>query len=296
MFKCSEFISRERPLSNKQNKEKEKVFRDLVLQVPGKEGNISAAHSLSFEELCIVNGYVLNKQFPNNTAIRYGKNRKQIIENAITVGACKVAVLSPSEKEMDKLADKLNLEMIRNFGVNYAVVNDSQFMKIFELFMELKKESTAYESFISANGNEFENWIGTSNMAPMNEINKASIVVEIIYGDLRMFFTGDSGSELWYEYLEKEYQVIKLSHHGTTRPNKVLLDSTRGEILLISTNDSIFYPVEGVKYALIELWNQAEEGELTFEELQIRMQQIADWISTVEKAVGEGQPEWVGYY
>ena len=53
---------------------------------------------------------------------------------------------------------------------------------------------------------------------------------------------------------------------------------------------------DGVKYALAELWNQAEEGEITFEELQIRLQQIADWISNVEKAVGEGQPEWVGYY
>lgn len=61
-------------------------------------------------------------------------------------------------------------------------------------------------------------------------------------------------------------------------------------------HDSVFYPEDGVKYALAELWNQAEEGEVTFEELQIRLQQIADWISTVEKAVGEGQAEWVGYY
>ena len=69
-----------------------------------------------------------------------------------------------------------------------------------------------------------------------------------------------------------------------------------GALLHNLHHDSVFYPEDGVKYALAELWNQAEEGEITFEELQIRLQQIADWISNVEKAVGEGQPEWVGYY
>lgn len=69
-----------------------------------------------------------------------------------------------------------------------------------------------------------------------------------------------------------------------------------GALLLNLSHDSVFYPEEGVKYALTELWEQAETGEITFEELQIRLQQIADWVSTVEKAVGEGQPGWVGYY
>lgn len=61
-------------------------------------------------------------------------------------------------------------------------------------------------------------------------------------------------------------------------------------------HDCIFGPEEGVKYALENLWEEAEEGRLSFEELQKRLQQVADWISIVEKAVGAGQPEWVGYY
>ena len=69
-----------------------------------------------------------------------------------------------------------------------------------------------------------------------------------------------------------------------------------GALLQNLNHDSVFYPEDGVKYALTELWNQAEEGEVTFEELQIRLQQIADWVSTVERAVGEGQPEWIKYY
>ena len=58
----------------------------------------------------------------------------------------------------------------------------------------------------------------------------------------------------------------------------------------------MFFPEDGVRYAMKKLWEQADEGELSFEELQDRLQQIADWISHVEAAVGEAQPDWVGYY
>jgi len=61
-------------------------------------------------------------------------------------------------------------------------------------------------------------------------------------------------------------------------------------------HDSVFYPEDGIKYAMTELWEQADEGTLTLDELQVRLQQIADWISMVEKAVGEGQPDWARYY
>lgn len=61
-------------------------------------------------------------------------------------------------------------------------------------------------------------------------------------------------------------------------------------------HDSIFFPEEAVKYAFCNLWEEADECCMTVEELQIKIQQIADWISSVEKVVGESQPEWVGYY
>lgn len=38
------------------------------------------------------------------------------------------------------------------------------------------------------------------------------------------------------------------------------------------------------------------EAVVTLSELQERLQQVANWISIVEKAVREGQPDWVGYY
>lgn len=61
-------------------------------------------------------------------------------------------------------------------------------------------------------------------------------------------------------------------------------------------HDCIFFPEDGVKYALSNLWEDAEDGKVTPAELQKKIQQIADWISSVEKAVGENQPDWVNYY
>ena len=69
-----------------------------------------------------------------------------------------------------------------------------------------------------------------------------------------------------------------------------------GALLANLHHDCVFFPEDGVKYGMEELWEAADEGEVDLEGLQERLQQVADWISHVEKAVGAGQPEWVNYY
>ncbi|MBS5787182.1 MAG: hypothetical protein KIC98_04685 [Clostridioides difficile] len=69
-----------------------------------------------------------------------------------------------------------------------------------------------------------------------------------------------------------------------------------GALFKALEHDSIFFPRDGVRYALKKLWYEAEESGLTIDELQSKLIEIADWISTVEKTVGEKQPEWVNYY
>lgn len=69
-----------------------------------------------------------------------------------------------------------------------------------------------------------------------------------------------------------------------------------GALLKNLKHDLISFPEEGIKYALNQLWNMADEREMSVDELQIKLQEIADWISEVEKTVGEYQPSWVNYY
>ena len=234
----SEFMERIKNYSIKEEQtEKEKeILNDLLIQIPGESKKISAKHSLSFEELCLKNGYCLNTQFLDKTVKRIDNKYQQIRNRSVQIGECKLIVLSPTDKELNDLANKLNLEMIRTFGVDYVISSGYQFIKLLELFMELKTEKCNNEEYISVNSEDLKDWIGTSSMAPMNVINKASIVIEIQYKDIKMLFTGDSDSSLWYKLIDKKYDVIKLSHHGTASPNKELLKNSKADKILISTN------------------------------------------------------------
>lgn len=169
LLRRSEFMDRVRGLTDIQKREKERVLKEFLLQIPGEEGEISAIQSISFEELCLNNGYSLNTQFTDKVVKRIENEKKQILKHTIHIGACQVIVLSPTEKELDRLADKLNLEMIRNFGVDYSMNQDSQFMKLLELLMELERENMDRNEKIAAMGDCLESWIGTSTMAPVNE-------------------------------------------------------------------------------------------------------------------------------
>lgn len=70
----------------------------------------------------------------------------------------------------------------------------------------------------------------------------------------------------------------------------------RGALQQNLRQDSIFYPIEGVEHAFETLWDDADKIEMSVEELQHRLQQIADWISEVEIITHKYQPDWCLYY
>lgn len=61
-------------------------------------------------------------------------------------------------------------------------------------------------------------------------------------------------------------------------------------------HDSVFFPEDAVKFALAKLWEDADEGKIDYDELSNKLQEIAEWISSVEKNIGEAQPKWLNYY
>ena len=80
-----------------------------------------------------------------------------------------------------------------------------------------------------------------------------------------------------------------ISTHGECKKNG------EGGLFNNLDHDSIFYPKEAVAYAMEKLWEDADDGVIDFDELAKRVQQVADWISEVEKSIN-AQPEWIGYY
>ncbi|WP_196605405.1 MBL fold metallo-hydrolase [Pectinatus haikarae] len=219
-------------VSETQKKQMRVAKGSLYMRSGAEEKKISAQQSKQFEELCSFYGYRLNMQFRD----RIVKYINEFNSSKISIGECNISVLSPGKKQLDSLAAEFDKEMVKMFGKDYAINNSFEFATLFELLMGLYKEEVSDTSYISAVASNIENWLGTSNLAKMNVINKASIVVEIEYKNKRFLFTGDSDSELWWKHLKEDYDVIKISHHGTTKPNIKLIEHSRGKHVLISTN------------------------------------------------------------
>ena len=97
-------------------------------------------------------------------------------------------------------------------------------------------------------------------------------------------------------YAHEEIYIIKRTFDGwLINSNGICEKNGTGALFDSFEHDGVFFPEEGVKSALNKLWDDADEGVIDYEVLSIRLQEVADWISSVEKAVGT-QPLWVNYY
>jgi len=238
LFKRPEFDTRRATnLRATTLKQRDTLLKELRMQNKGDNGLISASQSMDFEQLCAKNGYHLNQQFADRVVRRLGRDREAVLSSGISIGDCLIYVLGPTDKQLDKLACRLDVEMIRSFGTDYKIIKDEAFGKLLELMQVLiQSDYPICEREIAAPGERLKSWIGTSSMAQMNEINRASIVIEIVYKGIKMLFCGDAESADWADIIAPHYHLIKLSHHGTTKPNTALLAKSKGDILLISTN------------------------------------------------------------
>lgn len=224
-------------ISEVQNEKMRIVQGQMEMQSISEVAMISGMQSKSFEELCSDLGYRVNHQFPGQVVKRKSDNVETVTDDKIYLGNFCITVLSPNDFLIDKLAEELNIELIKIFGDNYEINNDWIFRDFYEkLTLLIREEPIETNVLISTERDEIEGWLGTSTLAAMNSVNKASIVVKIEYKEIKMLFTGDSDSELWGDYLEPYYDVIKISHHGTLKPNLCMIKKTKGNHILISTN------------------------------------------------------------
>lgn len=212
------------------------ALSDLLMQTPDEDGPISVDQCKCFETLCAKNGYVLNRQFSKLTVQQTFKNREEMLENGIQFGDIHIYVLGPGKEQLDQLACILNRKLIQQFGRDYQLTTDESFGVFFELLVGLHARSDASSEPISAVKGEIKSWLSTSSRAKMSPENQSSIAIEIEYKGIRLLFLGDAESENFKNLLADHYHLIKLSHHGTLRPNLALLEKSKGNILLISTD------------------------------------------------------------
>lgn len=243
LFPRLEFKHREiDELSLEERKMLSDKLKSLKMSFPD-EGYISATQCKALERLCVQNGYRVNCSCPDRIVKRSAMRYSEVATNRISIAGCQIAILNPGEPQLEALSRELDREMIRWFGRDYKIQQSDEFTQLFELLVELYEEPTSSEPIMAMSAN-LKSWLGTSLLAPMNAVNRSSIVVEIIYHGRNMLFTGDGESSDWVEFLAPIYDLIKISHHGSTKPNIKLLENCKAKHLLVSTNGGAYdrYP------------------------------------------------------
>lgn len=243
LFPRLEFKHREiDELSLEERKMLSDKLKSLKMSFPD-EGYISATQCKALERLCVQNGYRVNCSCPDRIVKRSAMRYSEVATNRISIAGCQIAILNPGEPQLEALSRELDREMIRWFGRDYKIQQSDEFTQLFELLMELYEEPTSSEPIMAMSAN-LKSWLGTSLLAPMNAVNRSSIVVEIIYHGRNMLFTGDGESSDWVEFLAPIYDLIKISNHGSTKPNIKLLENCKAKHLLVSTNGGAYdrYP------------------------------------------------------
>ncbi len=231
-FLCSHLVER---LSEMDYSKNRYLYSKVLRLIGTGEGLISAKHAEAFEVLCRSYNYNLNN---------VSKNGLIMAGDKIKIGKWKISVLSPGKNEINCFAKWIDKKLISYLGRNYKLAKGDFVEFIEKLIIATEKDEAGIcgRECISASKIDIKNWLGTSTLAKMNEVNRMSIVIEIECDETSMLFTGDSESEDWIKRAKPQYDVVKLSHHGSTKPNIKLLESIRIEKALISTNGKKNHP------------------------------------------------------
>lgn len=211
------------------------LWDQLYRRVGDGDGYISATQAEQFEQLCNQNNYKLNSD----------ASRGCIISGTeMSIGDCYIKCLNPHSTQLKRLENWINKQCIECLGEDYTLENSSSPSFFKTLLIANGKDDTGAVSneLISYNQVDVSKWIGTSTLSPMNEVNRASIVVEILYKGKSLLFTGDSESEDWIDEARSSYDFVKISHHGTTKPNLKLIERVRFRNAIISTNGRRYHP------------------------------------------------------
>lgn len=222
-------------LSEEDNKKYEFIRGEMLKLIGTGAGYVSASKAEAFELLCRKNHYRLNKDTKNGL-VTNGMQLK--------IGECKVSVVSPDKNEVECFARWIDKNLISFLGKNYKLKKRS-FIEYIEKVVIVQGKDTEGSSGseeISSSSPNIRDWIGTSTLSKMNEANRMSIVMEIEFDGVTMLFTGDSESEDWIERAKSQYNLVKLSHHGTTKPNLKLLECIDFNGAIISTNGTRNHP------------------------------------------------------
>ena len=163
-------------------------------------------------------------------------------EQTILFGDLKIKILNPTIEILNEMKENwlhyLNEKCHKNIEITKASLFDAAFEGFFlnnEIDVEIEQEEISYSD-------ESSNWLDeyTENKeAEMDSktTNCSSISLLLEYKNLKMLFPGDSPIQLFEKELPKEFDLIKLPHHGSIKNISLeFIKNTKVKYYLLSKN------------------------------------------------------------
>ena len=106
----------------------------------------------------------------------------------------------------------------------------------------VKDFAKKFETISAFGYTDISQWTDTNIGPRLNEINCASLAFEVVENDKTVLFCGDANMNDYRLLLRENYNLIKLSHHGTYHGNECFIGESAkmAEKYIISTNSTRF--------------------------------------------------------
>lgn len=186
---------------------------------------ISASQQLSFETLCLKNGYQINEC----------TNDKYILQGCVLYGkGYKIKFLTPNLPQLNSLVKYLEDEFEKR-KLSYSPLN----FQNYSMYLQERKAENKTVNISSTYCDDISQWKQYFDKgSPLNLINRCSLSFEIEFNEKHLLFCGDSDMNAAKDLLIKKYDVIKLSHHGTYYGNQCFIGKNPiiSDNYIISTN------------------------------------------------------------
>lgn len=157
-----------------------------------------------------------------------------------------IHILSPTDNVLHNLFDKW-LSNLRKYNPKFPVSNNIIFEEAYEQYVKGLPLDNTYRKAIGATSLSLRELVNSPlvcSCPDRSESNISSIAILIEYQEKRLLFLADASDQLVLESLKKLYpssdnlcfDVIKLSHHGSSKNNFSLLEKVKARKYLFSSD------------------------------------------------------------
>lgn len=169
-------------------------------------------------------------------------------KNEINLGDFKIFMLSPNTKKLKSLS-KLWMNKLQEIDMDFQISNEILFDDAYEMFIKRIKSCDDIDEYsnISFNSESMLKILEEKILSGKKDTsisNGASISFILEYKEKKLLFLGDAHEDIIIENLEiykeikgnLDFEVVKLSHHGSLKNNFKWIEIIKAKKYLISTN------------------------------------------------------------